>query len=126
MVAVTLLEAPEQPRWSTPDAAVQEAVRSSPLRAQGINYARVPTTGDGAAVALDAISRVLAVLGTFDEREQFVLIAWADRLSYREMARVAEGLDLPRLSATTCRRIRDAAWPVLRDRLVARGLVEGD
>lgn len=116
---------PVRPRWRTPDAAIREAVLCSPLRGRGIDYARVPTTGDGTAVARDAISRVLAAVGRFDMRTQQVLIGWALGLSYRQIARLAAAAELEGMSATTCRRLHKEAWPKVRDRLVELGLVEG-
>lgn len=113
-----------RPRWPTPDAAIREAVMYSPLRGRGIDYARTPTTGDGAAVALDAISRVLAVLAQYDWRTRQVLIGWALGLSYRQIARLAAEANVDGMSATTCRRLHQVAWREVRDRLIELGLVD--
>lgn len=107
-----------RPRWETPDAALREALMYSPLRGRGIDYARVPTTDDGAAVALDAVSRVLAVLGRFSEREQQVLIGYAMFLSYRQMAKTMG------ISDRTVRRLHAPAWEAFRDRLIDLGLIQ--
>lgn len=97
---------------------------SSPFRAQGIDYARVPTTSDGTEVALYSVSWVLAALGGFDERTRAVLIGSAMGLSYREIATRAREAGIDALSTTTCRRLHRPAWDYVQARLVALGLVE--
>lgn len=99
---------------------------ASPLRARGIDYSRVPTTGDGAAVATDAHSRVLAILGQYDERTQQVLVGWALGMGYRQMARFMAAAGQTGCSDRTLRRIHREAWEHVRRRLIAHGLVAGE
>lgn len=76
--AMVEVERATRARWATSDAAIFDAVLFSPLRGRGIDYFRVLTTSDGAAVAPDAISRVLAVLVQSTDREQQVLVGPGD------------------------------------------------
>lgn len=98
---------------------------SSPLRGRGIDYARVPTTGDGAEQAVYAVSWVLAILGGFDRRTQAVLVGSAMGLSFREIATQARDAGIDAMSATTCRRLHRPAWDYLRARLIELHMLAG-
>lgn len=111
-------------RWRTVDDAIREAAERSPLRAQGIDNARVPTTSDGAAVAVDAYSRVVAILGRFDARTQLVLIGWAMKMGYEQIAREGARLGIPHSSRRTLKRIHRPAWEQVRSRLLELDLIE--
>jgi len=113
-----------RPRWRTPDAAIREAVMHSPLRARGIDYARIPGTGDERAAAIDAHSRVWAVLAQLDRRERAVIIGRALMLSYEEIAAFAEEQGVRGLSRSSAHRLAREVWPRVRDRLVELGLVD--
>lgn len=113
-----------RPRWRTPDAAIREAIEHSPLRARGIDYARIPGPSEESAIAREAISQVYAILGALDEREEIVIVGRAFRLSYEQIAKAAEEAGIEHLSASTAHRIGRQVWPRVRDRLVELGLVE--
>lgn len=112
----------ERPRWRTPDQAIASTI-TSPLDARAIDLTRLPGGQAQAEEALVAYSHVVAIVGQFDLRTQFVLVGWAHGMGYRQLERVALKLGIQSASRRTLQRLHRPAWEHVRERLQALGLV---
>jgi hypothetical protein len=109
-------------RWKTPDDAIREATAQSPLRCRGINPAAEFSGGGGFGLAelVHEHTTVLAIVGSFTREEQILLIYYAHRFSYAEIAKA-----LTMRKATAIARHR-AAREELARRLIDREVLESD
>ena len=105
--------------WRTPDAALGEVFRSSVLGARAIDYSRirVQSSNDDLAEVVDAHSRVMAIVGQFEELEQALLIGYGLGLGYQRLSEVLH------VSRTTCRRKHQRARVEFIRRMLEHGLL---
>lgn len=110
--------------WMTPDDAIREVTTRSPLDSRGIDYERPRVDGrsDDLAELVDAHSRVLAILGQFDEREQGILKAYAHGAGYSAISKAMKeaGYHAPRTSVI---RWHNQARDEFVERMKAQGLL---
>lgn len=105
--------------WNSVDEAIRESTAAPVNGARAIDYTRFGMAGGGeeSATALDAQSRVKAAIGRFSADEQALLVFYAHRFSYADLAK---GLRMRKGSAILRHR---QARKALAARLVKIGLL---
>lgn len=105
------------PRWSTPDAAIREVIERPPLRMRSPSLDGIRATPESREEAMHAHTKVHAVLGQLSAEEREVLVRYAFRQSYRQ---IAEAMGF---SDWKARQIHKRCWEPFKERLTKLGLV---